>query len=267
MDKNLNMFYNRESLPKWIKTDKIKFERCKQWEEFKFNDGWPFEMRLEIINRWDQILRNDLPSEQLENYIKESKSYKIRKIDKILEIFNRQSLLLEKKLYNHKMLIKKYIKEIKDIQLAFRKWELNDNLKEYEEKQQNIYKERQKNIIKQIDQYAIEYGLPTFSYVLTLTPEQVLKMDNNFVNIYKCDNVYAITYEDKLNNNAPVIQYCYTLDEAKLKAQEVLNEMTFKKNDDPVNTIKNQSPIINENISRFFNNNEDNYGNDDNDIF
>ena len=109
--------------------------------------------------------------------------------------------------------------------------------------------------------------MPTFSYVLTLNPEQVLKMDNNFVNIYKCDNVYAITYEDKLNNNAPVIQYCYTLDEAKLKAQEVLNEMTFKKNDDPVNTIKNQSPIINENISRFFNNNEDNYSDDDNDIF
>ena len=109
--------------------------------------------------------------------------------------------------------------------------------------------------------------MPTFSYVLTLNPEQVLKMDNNFVNIYKCDNVYTITYEDKLNNNAPVIQYCYTLDEAKLKAQEVLNEMTFKKNDDPVNTIKNQSPIINENISRFFNNNEDNYGDDDNDIF
>ena len=267
---SLRMFNNRESLPKWTEIDRIKFERCKQWEKFEVNSNWPFNMRLEVINTWDQILRNDLPSEQLQNYIKESRSFKIRKIEISMAKFKSAiRFMLERKLYRHELLIRDYINEINDIRCAFRKWELEDNLNEYKKRQENIAKERRQKEIKQMDELATSYGLPTFSYISTLNAKKTLKVDGNFVNIYECGTVCAIIYEDKLNNNVPRVQYYYTIEEAELKAQEILREMTFQANNNLTNKnkAKKSSPIIGENISKFFNNNDDNYNNNDNDIF
>ena len=95
---SLTLFNHSKKSPQWKKIDKIKFARCKQWEKFEVNSNWPFGMRLEVINTWDQILRNDLPSEQLQNYIKESRFLKIRKIEISMAKFKKEiSFMLEKK--------------------------------------------------------------------------------------------------------------------------------------------------------------------------